>query len=404
MHLDKSKFPDCAFPAITAVLSTYNRARYIERSIESILNQTLPPNQVIVVDDGSTDATPRVLERFQGRIEVLRKPNGGKAMALNLALTRATGDAIWICDDDDIALPHALEALSTALVQHPECGFSYGSYDHIVEQEDGELVVIDPKLCIDRWLDFKTSVLERCYIFQPALLVRRRCYDAVGPFNESLVRSQDYEMLLRLTRRYKGVYADSILFHQRQHRGLRGTAAVPVTQSDNGWIKYDRQIFTRIYSEYPLSEYLPGSEEDDRALSIAERRLAGLERCCIMVRKGLWELASGDMRAFAALLRSEGSPSLTKAESAIFTRFLGPYSYADHTLDQAGVFVGALNDLWPIRVRLHAVGLLLQPWTAMGRSLRISTSACSWELRGNACRFCGCSYMNHIEPRVRSPR
>src|SRR5687768_15720087 len=109
----------------TAIVPTYNRAQYIGEAIESLLAQTRRPDQIIVVDDGSTDGTLSVLDRYAGRIEIVSKANGGKATAINMAIPRATGGCIWVFDDDDVALPDALERHLHALEQDGQAGFTY---------------------------------------------------------------------------------------------------------------------------------------------------------------------------------------------------------------------------------------------------------------------------------------
>src|SRR5688572_6812621 len=93
----------------TVIVPTFNRAAFVGETLDSLLAQSWPPGQIVVVDDGSTDGTPSALDRFGDRIEVIRKPNGGKATALNAALPLVRHGAVWIFDDDDIALPDGLE-------------------------------------------------------------------------------------------------------------------------------------------------------------------------------------------------------------------------------------------------------------------------------------------------------
>jgi glycosyltransferase involved in cell wall biosynthesis len=353
-------------PCVTAIIATYNRARYLGRAIESVLDQSLRPTQVIVVDDGSTDSTSEVLERFDGKVVAIRKSNGGKASALNLGLTQATGDLIWIFDDDDLALPDCLQTLATALIRHPECGFAFGAYDHLIESKDGTTEVVQPRLLIDRSIDPKLAILERCFIFQPGLLVRKACYDALGPFNEAQVRSQDYEMLLRLSRRYDGIDVGRVVFHQRQHAGARGSAASPVSgaKKDAGWIQYDRMMFSKIYEDYTLPEYLPGRLPPHAPLTPDRKAAALLQRSCVMARKGLWTYAAADLKSFSAHRLAQRERGLTALESATLKRFFGPYSYADHTLTQSEVFFSCLAEDMPRSMRWRVTKALLSPWRA----------------------------------------
>ena len=83
-------------PKVSVLIPTYNRADYIEECLDSILNQTVPPLEIIVIDDGSEDDTAQRLESYKDRIIYLHKENGGKPSALNLALTQVRGDYIWL--------------------------------------------------------------------------------------------------------------------------------------------------------------------------------------------------------------------------------------------------------------------------------------------------------------------
>jgi glycosyltransferase involved in cell wall biosynthesis len=356
--LDDLRNSKSVAPVITAIVPTYNRARYLATAIDSVLNQTLRPAEVLVVDDGSVDETREILKAYGTRIEAIHKTNGGKASALNLALKHARGEFIWIFDDDDVALPDALEKMFDALAEHPERAFAYGLHDHLVESDSGQFRVAQPDLRIDKSLDFRLSVLERCYIFQPAMLVRRAVFDSVGPFNEALVRSQDYEMLMRITRRFSGVDVGSTLFHQRQHAGPRGSVASPVAKGKvaSAWIRYDDMIFSHVYATYPLSEYL--ADRNKGELSPAEKRSAVLQRACIMARKGLWSHGAADLKTFSAL---RSGAELTLSESTTLRRFFGPYSYADHKLSESGVFFCALRNSFPARVRWKIAANLLAP-------------------------------------------
>lgn len=351
----------CVPQVISAIVPTYNRARYLAGTLDSLLSQTLPPHELIVVDDGSVDSTREILDRFGDRIQVIHKTNGGKASALNLGLKTAKGEFIWIFDDDDVAAPDCLEKLSSALVEHPECGFSYGRYDHLIETRDGETRIIDPDLRIDRSIDFRLSVLERCYLFQQGMLVRRSVFDAVGPFNEEMIRSQDYEMLLRITKQFEGIAVDSIVFHFRQHSGVRGSEAVPVAKSQivASWIKYDDLIFSKVYETYPLHEFLPAHHGDQ--LSTEETRYALLERSCVMARKALWTQAAADLKEFVALVQSSASAEISEPERMILRRFFGPYSYADSKLAESDGLFNVIGEIGSRRLRHVVATELLAP-------------------------------------------
>ncbi len=107
------------------VMPTYNRARMIAASLESVLNQTLPPAEVVVVDDGSTDDTAAVVARFGGRVRYHRVDNGGPSRARNIGVRLTSAPWIAFCDSDDLWLPLKMEIQSRIHQLRPEVRHSF---------------------------------------------------------------------------------------------------------------------------------------------------------------------------------------------------------------------------------------------------------------------------------------
>src|SRR2546423_2847131 len=94
---------------ISIIISSYNYARFLREAIDSALTQTYPYVEVIVVDDGSTDDSPRMIREYGERVRAIIKPNGGQASAWNAGFAASGGDAIIFLDSDDLLLPAAAE-------------------------------------------------------------------------------------------------------------------------------------------------------------------------------------------------------------------------------------------------------------------------------------------------------
>src|SRR6202011_2888942 len=94
---------------VSVIIAAYNADAYIAEEVASVLGQTVPPDEVIVIDDGSTDGTRHVLGQFGDRITVLTQDNSGQAVAVNKALATAQGDLIGFCDADDLWTRRKLE-------------------------------------------------------------------------------------------------------------------------------------------------------------------------------------------------------------------------------------------------------------------------------------------------------
>lgn len=288
---------------VSVILPTYNRAHLIEETIQSLLEQTRIPDEILVIDDGSTDATPEVLAHFDC-LTVLRIENGGKAAALNLALGKVSGDLVWIVDDDDIMLPHACMSMATALEADPDLDFCAGRHiDFEVDKRTGAKNTRPPGfMCTSSPDQIFPDLLEGCFIFQPGLMVRKSVYESVGPFNTGLVRSQDYEMILRIARRHRGRQLDEVVFLHREHDGQRGSANENFAAAENSdrWAHFNRIIFADLLDDLADEEVL--AEGDVAHLSAPLRRRAALvKRGCIMARQRMWHEAVKTWREAAAV-------------------------------------------------------------------------------------------------------
>ncbi len=284
---------------VTVIVPTFNRARYLPACIESLLAQTNQAERIIVVDDGSTDETPAILAGYGDRIESIRQENGGKSSALNRALPLADSAFVWIFDDDDVACPDAIGHHLKALNGSENRGFSYSSYQRATTNADGSLSPgpIRHAARLEGRALFAT-LLEENLLPQPSILVRTACYRALGPFDERLVRSQDYEMLLRLSRRYAAIPVPEVTYYYRQHGGTRGseTENFAFNSLNDKWVMYDQIIFSELYKDLALWEYLPELGGECR-LSESEQRYALIRRFSVMMRYCLWDLALDDLKS-----------------------------------------------------------------------------------------------------------
>jgi glycosyltransferase involved in cell wall biosynthesis len=233
---------------ITALIPTYNSDRYICDTVESVLAQTYPVHEVIVVDDGSTDRTQEVLARYGDRIRYIRQRNAGPPVARNTGLAIATGDWIALLDSDDLWVPKKLERQMDYVRQRPLCGLVYT--DMKTFDETG---IIEESVKISRNLHLPSGAIFREMfaetLFQTsAVLIRKSCLDTVGGFDTDLRMGDDYELFLRISRHYELGYVDEPLVLYRQH----------ATQGTRTWGKQLQQgvpweflVLKKIVDRYP---------------------------------------------------------------------------------------------------------------------------------------------------------
>ena len=282
--------------SVTVLVPTFNRAEFLLQSLMSILGQTRPADEIIIVNDGSTDNTLELLKPYEDRVRVLSKPNAGKAAALNFGLKHATGDLVWIFDDDDIAAPSALEVLVGLLEANPDADIAYGRHERFSIDPVGEF----RNLGTGYWRncesdEFLAATLDDMFAHQQGMIVRRSLYTLVGPFNEALVRSQDYDMLIRLARLGISESTEETVFFQRVHDGMRGSEVeqIHTTKRDATWSQFDKEIFRKCYLELRLNEYLSKGQS---TLDPESRRHALIRRASVMARKKIWNLTVQDLR------------------------------------------------------------------------------------------------------------
>ena len=290
---------------VTVIIPTFNRAAYIAASLESIFGQTGPPEQVIVVNDGSTDDTQAVLRPFLSRITYIEKENGGKPAAINTALPHVTGDYIWIFDDDDIACEDALARHVETLRRHPRAGFTFGHSYHCSSHPDTGILCIRHERRIP-WFeegDDFFRLLMSSYVASPAVLVRTSLQMAAGPYQEGLDRSEDFEIAIRWSLRAPAVrtIGDQPTYFRRFHDGLRGSADNRFAYAENmpRSRMAERDILRSHAHEIPLNRYLPRAQWDT-PLDQWSRQRALFRRLTVQMRKGMWEEALEDLYSLSA--------------------------------------------------------------------------------------------------------
>jgi len=197
---------------VSVIMAAYNAEQYIEAAVESILCQTFSDFELIIVDDGSTDSTPVIIDRFSDpRIKTVHQSNRGCTSARHRAIAVSGSDYIAIMDADDIALPHRLEKTVRYLDDNPDTvllGTGYIVRDEITKSEK---VIIPPT---------ENHNLRRCLLKcdpfkDPTLLIRKSAFLASGGYRVD--HGFDYELYARIAKFGKLANINDVLLITRQH-------------------------------------------------------------------------------------------------------------------------------------------------------------------------------------------
>ncbi len=185
-------------PSVAVVIPFHNGSDWIERAIKSAVNQTRPPKEVIVVDDGSSDAESAKLAELKAKytFENFSQVNAGQSAARNLGVSRANSDFICFLDQDDYFLPNHIELLMNASnLEDEKFGFSYG--DLLRVTESGETLSHSSLPSPHPLMDTQSMISENMHILPSATLIKRTAFLHLGGFDESLRGYEDDDLFLR---------------------------------------------------------------------------------------------------------------------------------------------------------------------------------------------------------------
>ena len=235
-------------PTVSVIIPTYNRAHLLRRAIRSVLGQTYTDFELIVVDDASTDNTADVLKNIKDpRTRYIRhKTNKGGSAARNTGIKAAQGKFIAFQDSDDEWLLEKLEKqISIFNIVSDEVDVVYCGF---LRWDGKSAVYIPSSKIIAREGDISSHILHGNFIGTPTLLVRRRCFEKAGLFDEQLPRFQDWELIIRLAKICRFHLIDEPLVM---------VYAVPnsITNNDDAGVKANEIILEKHYdtlSKTPL--------------------------------------------------------------------------------------------------------------------------------------------------------
>jgi glycosyltransferase involved in cell wall biosynthesis len=181
------------FPLVSIVTPSYNQSRYLEQTIQSVLDQDYPHIEYIVIDGGSTDGSVEIIDRYANQLAYgVSEPDEGQTDAINKGFNRARGDILAWLNSDDLYHPGAVAEAVAYLCDHPEVGMVYSDADYI--DDTGKIIGQFPAAQTDY------TRLRRGYVHIPqqAAFFRARLWNMVGPLDTTFYFAMDYDLWVRI--------------------------------------------------------------------------------------------------------------------------------------------------------------------------------------------------------------
>lgn len=278
-------------PRVSVVMPVFNGARYIDSAIESILGQTYGDFEYIIVDDGSSDGTGELVEKWGGRdsrIRFLKGQHAGVTVALNQGLADASGEFVARMDADDVALPRRFENQVKYLDNSPNV-VAVGTAIELMDPE-GE------SLCVQPWAENHEAIDEQLLrgkggLSHPAAMIRRADLMNIGGYREEFRYAQDKDLWLRLAERGRLANLPDVLLRYREHS--RGVGFEHVLEQKGILLEILKDAYRRRGVDHPLPNFKVGS-----VLSQAEQHRRWMK---LALRGGFYSTALKHARASVAL-------------------------------------------------------------------------------------------------------
>jgi len=215
MHIKHARNSPNIGPLVSIIIPTYNRAHYLYKTIESVINQTYSNLEIIIIDDGSTDETKSVVDKFcDKRLKYFFQKNSGVSVARNNGIRRATGEYIMFLDSDDTILPTKIEEQVKFMETHPDIDCVYCWWQYI--DAAGSLLG-------EGCATYRGNILEKIieWNFAPihSYLFRYKCFRNISGFKRGIEGVEDWDLLIRFAAKgYIFDFIPKILVQYRMHQ------------------------------------------------------------------------------------------------------------------------------------------------------------------------------------------
>ena len=261
-------------PVLSVIMPCYNQAQYIEEAIESVINQSYRNWELIIIDDGSTDNSFEIAEKYASgdqRIKCLSQPNGGPSKARNNGVKKSVGKYLMFFDSDDKLAPQYFDKGIDYMSSHPNCAVFYSRLKRFGKKND-ELTI--------RFTSYQDHLCSSSLF--PTCIIHRTDFERIGGFDEDMKGYEDWEMFIRLLYHNDNVYQyPEIMFFYRWNMD-EGSVNLQAIRRSKEIMEYIYDKNRAIYDEYfgnPIhsiqqANYL--QQEMDKLLASRKYRIGSL--------------------------------------------------------------------------------------------------------------------------------
>lgn len=270
-------------PAVSVVMPVRDGARFLREAVDSILDQTLAELELIVVDDGSRDATPQILASYEDpRLRLLSARGDGLVDALNQGIEAAQAPYLARMDADDVSLPARVEREVELLERRPDAAF-VATWVEVID-EDGR--TLRTSRLPERHTDLARRLLLRNPFQHGSVVLRRSIFDRVGRYRDDYGHNEDYDLWRRIAAVAELAVVPEVLYRYREHPAA-------VTQTDPDRVRQRERLRDELWAAppgYRIADVLagrsdPGHVPDQRAIAreALRRRRLGLAAKALVV-------------------------------------------------------------------------------------------------------------------------
>jgi glycosyltransferase involved in cell wall biosynthesis len=217
---------------VAVVIPCYNIEQYLPRALNSVLAQTYRDFWIYAVNDGSADSTLQILDEYSHCCVSISQAHSGPAAARNRAIRASTSPFIAFIDADDEWLPDKLDRQIDLLKQNPALGMVC-SFCSVNESGSNDSARVSPNGMPHSGRLFE-HLVRNCFVFTPTVVVRRRCLEEVGLFNESLTVSEDFNLWLRIAARWEIAVVPEVLAMAHKRPGSLSVSISPELRLRSG--------------------------------------------------------------------------------------------------------------------------------------------------------------------------